>query len=238
MGTTTLMAGIERIIKIMNLYFDCEFTGLHRNTTLISLGIISEDNQRFYAEFTDYDMNQCDRWVKKNVLSNLILQPYMLSMNPEKYKNPNKADEWDILEISNRPAFNGAYFYNLERTIKDDIRQVCGVRTWVASRLRDWISQFDSIQFVSDVCRYDFVLLMDLFGSAWDLPKNVSPVCHDINYAIARYYEISESEAFKKSREEIVKKLWGHEIIEGNKHNAMYDAEVIKAIYDRIYCAG
>lgn len=47
----------------------------------------------------------------------------------------------------------------------------------------------------------------------------------------------SEKEAFDKSREEIVEMLYGRGI-EGNKHNALYDAEVIKAIYDKIHCAG
>ena len=40
----------------MKLYFDTEFTGLHKNTTLISVGLIAEDGQEFYAEFTDYDI--------------------------------------------------------------------------------------------------------------------------------------------------------------------------------------
>ena len=47
----------------MNLYFDTEFTGLHKDTTLISLGIISEDNRTFYAEFSDYNKSQVDNWI-------------------------------------------------------------------------------------------------------------------------------------------------------------------------------
>lgn len=37
----------------MKIFFDTEFTGLHKDTTLISLGMISEDGRRFYAEFND-----------------------------------------------------------------------------------------------------------------------------------------------------------------------------------------
>ena len=51
------------------LFFDTEFTGLHQNTTLISLGIVAESGQTFYAEFTDYDDFNCDEWIKKNVIS-------------------------------------------------------------------------------------------------------------------------------------------------------------------------
>lgn len=57
----------------MNLYFDTEFTGLRKNTTLISIGIVSENNETFYAELTDYDSSQVDYWINENVISNLKL---------------------------------------------------------------------------------------------------------------------------------------------------------------------
>lgn len=49
----------------MNLYFDTEFTGLHKDTTLISIGIISEEGDKFYAELTDYNDEQIDNWLQK-----------------------------------------------------------------------------------------------------------------------------------------------------------------------------
>ena len=42
----------------MKLFLDCEFTGLHKSTTLISLGVVAENGKRFYAEFCDYDREQ------------------------------------------------------------------------------------------------------------------------------------------------------------------------------------
>lgn len=220
----------------MNLYFDTEFTGLHKDATLISLGIISEDNQRFYAEFADYDIKQCDDWIKENVLSNLSLQSLPWSCGVESKIESMRDDGWEISHTPTHPTWNSIISYGVSHTTENDIRQVCGDRVWISLRLQDWLSQFDSIQFISDVCHYDFVLLIDLFGTAFDLPENVSPVCLDINSGIARYFGISEKEAFDKSREEIVKKLCGYEI-EGKKHNSLHDAEVIKAIYDKIYCA-
>jgi len=56
----------------MKIFFDTEFTGLHKNTTLISIGLVSENNQCFYAEFIDYDINQVDDWVETHVIKNLI----------------------------------------------------------------------------------------------------------------------------------------------------------------------
>lgn len=197
----------------MLLFMDSEFTGLRKDTTLISLGIVAEDGRKFYAEFCDYNRKQCDNWILENVISNLYLPKHL-------YKGT---------DIS-MPRKIGAIF-NAEEI--DKTMNVFGDREWVTKYLKEWISQFDSVQFVSDVCHYDFVLLIDLFGTAFDLPKNVCAACHDINQDIARHYGISEREAFDKSREEIVMELFGHEV-EGRKHNALYDAEVIKSIYEEI----
>ena len=57
----------------MKLFFDTEFTGLHKDTTLVIIGIVAENGQRFYAEFSDYDESQCDDWIKENVLKHTIL---------------------------------------------------------------------------------------------------------------------------------------------------------------------
>lgn len=55
----------------IKIFFDTEFTGLHSNTTLISLGMITENSHTFYAEFTDYAYGQLDPWLKENVIANL-----------------------------------------------------------------------------------------------------------------------------------------------------------------------
>ena len=47
----------------LKVYYDAEFTGLHRNTSLISIGLISESGSKFYAEFIDYDQKQVDNWL-------------------------------------------------------------------------------------------------------------------------------------------------------------------------------
>lgn len=180
----------------MNIFFDTEFTGLHKNTTLISIGLIDEQGNTFYAEFIDYDRNQCDDWIKNNVISNL------------KFKNVEQihTDE------------NNVEIYGTKESIK--------------IFLRGWLSKYDKVQLISDVCHYDMVLFIDLFGTAFDLPQNVNPACHDINQDIARYFNIEESKAFDLSREEILNNF---EInIEGDKHNSLYDAKVIRAIYNEI----
>lgn len=51
------------------LFYDSEFTGLHQHTTLISLALVSECGQAFYAEFSDYAADQCDAWIREHVLT-------------------------------------------------------------------------------------------------------------------------------------------------------------------------
>lgn len=185
----------------MNLYFDTEFTGLHKRTTLISIGIVSESGEKFYSENTNYKENQCGEWIKENVL------------------------KYTILGGNDKLA---------ERLEKDECTTVVlGSKADIRYELKEWLKQFDSVQFVSDVCHYDMVLLIDIFGEAFNLPGNVSAVCHDINQDIAKHYRISDREAFDKSREDIVSELCGS-FIAGDKHNALYDAEVIKAIYEEV----
>lgn len=183
----------------MKIFFDTEFTGLRKNTSLISIGLIDENGRTFYAEFSDYDESQCDEWIKENVIKNLKL-PNGVCLN-----------------------------YNDEYTWCN----VKGDKLFIKNALNKWFSKYDEIQLVSDVCHYDMVLFIDIFGGAFNIPKNVNPACHDINQDIATYYCISEREAFDMSREEIVKSK--SDPIEGDKHNALYDAKVIKRIYDIIY---
>lgn len=71
----------------MKLFFDTEFTGLHKDTTLISLGMVDEDGRTFYAEFNDYDKSQCDEWIQKNVHNSSLIDAcydMILKLNEQK----------------------------------------------------------------------------------------------------------------------------------------------------------
>ena len=58
-------------MKRTKVFMDCEFTGLHQGTTLISIGMIAEDGRELYCELNDYDKSQIDDWLKDNVIANL-----------------------------------------------------------------------------------------------------------------------------------------------------------------------
>ena len=177
----------------MKIFFDTEFTGLHQNTTLISIGMISEDGKKFYAELTDYDKSQVNDWINKNVLAH-------------RWCHLNEMD-WD-----------------------KDPYYVYGNRISVLHELKKYLAQFESVELVSDCAHYDMMLFINLFGTAFDIPKNVCPACYDVNQDIAYFHEVDGHTAFDINREEILKN--NNIEIKGKKHNALYDAEVIKALYE------
>lgn len=179
----------------MKIFFDTEFTGLRKDTTLISIGLISEDKRQFYAELIDYKKDQCDDWIKDNVIKNL-------------YKN-----NWKKRESEYIPNYH------------------LGLKYEIGIVLANWLAQFESVEFISDVSHYDMVLLIDLLGGVWGLSKHICPACYDINQDIMREYNMTMQEAFDKSREEILHSKYKENSVKGDKHNALYDAKVIRELY-------
>lgn len=212
----------------MKVFFDTEFTGLHRATTLISIGCVSEKNQRFYAELTDFGKKAVrnNPWIQENVFNNTFFVDML----------GRKRDD-----ISERGKILDGFinFSNGDEALH-------GNKEFVSKSLITWLEDIggieDGIEFVSDVCHYDMTLMIDLLaygkgGSAFDIPGWVCPACHDINQDIAEIFNISETKAFDKSREGIVKEFMPQfGMDEKFKHNALYDALVIKEIYRHITC--
>lgn len=200
------------------LYFDTEFTGLQKDTSLISIGIVDCDGRSFYAEFTDYNMAQVSPWILENVLKNL--------QKPE-----------TILEVDH---------WTLTGTTKE-------IQTHLVFWLDRYLKDGKQVQFVSDVCHFDFVLLLDLLLAghpAIELPDQISACCVDINQDIATslYRDVPEGAdvvnfnanyipakvAFDISREEYVSAIPEFSY-EGIKHNSLYDAMVIRAIHQNLW---
>ena len=184
----------------MKCFFDTEFTGLHKNTTLISIGIIDENGRSFYAEFTDYAHNQVDEWVQKNVIGNLILT----DMTPNTIK----------------------FSEGMET------KYVKGCKKFIAKELDFWhqyiYPNYKTIQLEmwSDCLAYDWVLFNDIFGTAFDIPKNV----YYIPFDICTLFKLKGIDP-DINREEFSQLTLTEEAV---KHNALWDAKVIKACYERL----
>jgi len=179
------------------IFFDTEFTGLHKNTTLISIGLVSECGSTFYAELTDYDKSQIDEWLQTNVIDNLIHNKYKEYHEGLAHTSP------EVIHI----------------TLKCDKEKL-------KVELEKWLSRFEKIEMWSDCLAYDWVLFNDIFGTAFDIPKNVYYIPFDICTSFAENGIDPDI-----SREEFA---YGNLPIPNKKHNALFDAEVIKKCYNKL----
>lgn len=263
----------------INLYFKFAFTGLSPDAMPISLGIVSDESKTsinsdpkeivnalsgkknnkyfpsksFYSEFSDFDINRCDDWVKKNVISKLKLfeGTDILGLSNEA-----------VLKMLSKSPYNCCYGF-------DENKQFLGHTSMIKKELKKWLSQFSNYnsQFVCDCGTLDWYCMLQLLAE-WDekenkdgfngncpmcglkgqpyikiglpkLPENISPIPFDLNDLIAIKYNTSAWDAFKIDRElewnpqiEVSDQLeyWG----KNGKHNALWDAKVIKEIYQKL----
>jgi hypothetical protein len=100
----------------------------------------------------------------------------------------------------------------------------------VKNRLERWLGQFESVQMWSDCLSYDWVLFCNLFGHAFNIPKNVYYIPFDICPMLLEKEENADinREEYSVSRSEGGDTLKG---ITQQKHNALWDAYVIRACF-------
>jgi len=179
----------------MKVFIDCEFTGLHQHTTLISIGMIDEDNNTFYAEFGDYDHLQVDDWIRDNVIKNLRFHGKFKTLKG-----------W--CNTSFHKKFAESY----------------GNKEHVADAVCEWLSAYKHVEIWSDCLAYDWVLFNQLWGHAFNIPKNV----YYIPFDICTLFKIKgiDPDINREEFAEIQEKP--------EKHNALWDAKVIKACYEKL----
>ncbi len=100
-----------------------------------------------------------------------------------------------------------------------------GDSSYVANKLAEWLAQFDLCEMWSDCLSYDWVLFCQLWGHAFNIPKNVYYIPFDIStlfYAKGFDPDINR-ETFVFGEEKPDK-----------KHNSLWDAQVIKLCYEKL----
>ena len=141
----------------------------------------------------------------------------------------NQVDDWirnNVIKNLTNDGFLGNYkLTGQTKTIS------YGNSDYNKESLLEWLSQFESVELVLDVGHYDFVLIVDLlFGTALNISKWFSKSYIDMNQEIAYYYDININAAFNIRREALIDDLEKYENM--NKHNSLYDALIIKELYD------
>lgn len=189
------------------VFFDTEFTGLHQNTTLISIGLISECGKTFYAELTDYDKSQCDDWIKKNVIKNLTITKEI----------DESLDAWEDYKHKEAILFKGKLEY-------------------LKGALENWLNQFEQVEIWSDCLSYDWVLFNQIFGHAFNIPKNVYYIPFDICtvFKIKGIDPDISREEFINIENQKIDGKYPESLDDIKKHNALYDAKIIKLCYEKL----
>lgn len=179
----------------MKIFFDTEFTGLHQNTTLISIGMVTENDLVFYGEFTDFDQSQVNDWLKENVIKNLM--------------------QYSVNELT-IPHY-----------------AFIGDKQFITDELLMWLSMFDNIELWSDCLSYDWILLSELIADRTNgYPQYPSNLLYHSPFDILTLFKakgldyniIREKFAFDEYLDEMKEQ----------KHNALWDAKVIKACYEKL----
>jgi hypothetical protein len=191
----------------MKVFFDTEFTGLHQNTTLISIGCVSDDGKTFYGECTDYDRKQVDKWIEENVLSRLFL-------------DDEGADNETIDGHYRVCGKSGVVAYWLR-----DWLQAMSTKDAVYGDARNLFPDRypQTIEMWSDVLAYDWVLFCELYGT-FNIPECVYYIPFDLATLLK----------MKGIDPDIDREGYaGIEYTGDKKHSALHDAQVIKACYEK-----
>ena len=216
----------------MKLFFDTEFTGLHQKTTLISIGLVSETLETFYCELDDYDRNQVDEWIKVNVITKLKhKRPNVLMPTPL----PQGKDILDYSKDAEQYPFTRTNHYNN----KNDNRKgfsvdMMGTMLNLKIELSEWLGQFKDVEIWSDTLAYDWVLFNEIFGHAFNIPKNV----YYIPFDLATLFkikgidpDISREEFAHVENMKLANGKYPEKESDIKKHNALFDALIIRQCY-------
>lgn len=189
------------------LFFDTEFTGLHQATTLVSIGIISDSGKTFYAELTDYAQDQLDDWLRENVIANLL------------FKEPleGEMEHHNMVRHSDNPVGEPIH-QSYSVSMRTDM-------VGLKESLTDWLAQFGEVEVWSDCLAYDWMLFNTIFGHAFKIPKNVYYIPFDICTSFK-----DKGVDPDVNREEFAGEM-GEEPV---KHNALWDAKVIRKCYMKL----
>jgi len=186
------------------IFFDTEFTGLHQATTLISIGLVAETGETFYAELTDYDQSQVNDWLRDNVLAHLMLEPQNVVMdNGGATAQPT-------------PQIADAQFY--------------GSKAWVAKNLKEWLAQFGPVQMWSDCLAYDWVLFNDLLADYTNGYPQLPEGVHYIPMDICTQFQLKGVDPDVSRVEFAGDDVPAYAV----SHNALWDALIIKLCHEKL----
>ena len=160
----------------MKYFIDTEFIeGFHKPLfgknrhfiDLISIAITTEDGRSYYRLSREYNYNDADDWVKKNV----ILPLYLKTVS-EQYRK-----KWTV---SNFHEFYGYSNDSIAEGLKTFVYKTSAINDPNSIANWDEIKHMFEVKFYGYYADYDWVLFCSLFGRMINLPKGFPMYCNDL----------------------------------------------------------
>jgi len=132
-----------------------------------------------------------------------------------------QVDDWIQEHVINKLEYNSFY-----QKLKENDGNVFYKSTTsnIKDKLITWLEQFEKIEIWSDCLAYDWVLFNQLFGHALNIPSKVYYIPFDI-CTLFKVYDIDP---------DISREKFSGMMDQSQKHNALWDAKVIKACYFKL----
>lgn len=199
----------------MRIYYDWEFIDNGDSITPISIGMIKEDGEKYYAinnlghlgmndkiwtynevDFLMYD--ECE-WVYDNVFSKLPVIKKSIPYGPDSCKFVAMGFCWDYNDPDRKNVKSIS-------TIRDEVKEFLG----------------ESPELWAYYGAYDHVTLAQLWGPMSDLPKGIPYLTLDLQQEIIRVKKFVDPKVnFNLPN-----------IPESNKHHALVDAMLVKTQHE------
>jgi hypothetical protein len=203
------------------LFLDTEFTGLHQHTTLVSLALVADTGEEFYAEVDDYDETQINPWLAEHVLATRLLYPEVVG--GAKLRNvlyPGRVGADSKFMTATNSYGNNSRIVN---GIDTGCLSYYGNLGLLVTYLKDWLQKCGpNLEIWSDTYAYDWTLFCELFGGAMQLPRNIFYIPFDLStlFKVLGIDPDVSREEFANLQDDLP------------QHNALHDARVQRRCYE------
>jgi len=188
------------------LFYDSEFTGLTQSTTLISLALVSPVKRSFYAEFSDFYHHLVNEFVETSVLAHT---------------------QW-LGRYA--PSYADIHLLDPQCHTQGLATECVGPASYIRDELQKWLAPLGMVEIWADHVSYDWVLFCELFGGALSLPDAI----HYIPRDLCTYLECHGYDPDLNRVEFGLDYMDSSGAAINARHNALYDALVSMACYQRV----
>ena len=140
----------------MKFFYDCEFIDDGRTIDLVSIGIVREDGEHYYAVSSEFDREKL--WANKWLLDNVW--PHL----------PRKGLNYGVMCASEHP-------YSVLDMDHPDVKDRAQIRQDVETFV---CAGSEPVELWAWYADYDHVVLSQLFGKMIDLPRRMPMFTNDI----------------------------------------------------------